>query len=333
MKWFPIHSWTRRLAAVASVVSLALPCAAAAQAERFPDRPITLVVGFSAGGSNDIVARAIAQPLGRVLGVPVVVENRVGAAGMIGTAHVAKADPDGYTLMVASASPVVVSPHTQARMAYDAKQDFAAISLVGITPEALAMHPKFPAQTLAELIALAKGREITLASSGSGGLPHLAIELFKSAAPGTKIVHVPYKGAAPAVADTLAGHVDGVVVDLPAVYNHILGGRLQGIALANDARSEFLPDLPTSVEQGLPRFVAVNWIGLLAPAGTPQPIIDKIHTALLAVMKQPEVRQTLAQSAVQVPVSESPAAFQQFLNDEYDKWGEVVKVSGAKAGD
>ncbi|MBO1111955.1 Bug family tripartite tricarboxylate transporter substrate binding protein [Bordetella petrii] len=329
MNWFRIRSW--RAAALAGAVSLAPMASAGAQPDHFPDRPITLVVGFSAGGSNDIVARAISQPLGRILGVPVVVENRVGAAGMIGTAHVAKADPDGYTLMVASASPVVVSPHTQAHMAYDAKKDFAAISLVGITPEALAVHPKFPAKNLAELIALAKTREITLASSGSGGLPHLAIELFKSAAPDTKIIHVPYKGAAPAVADTLAGHVDGVVVDLPAVYNHILGGRLQGIALANDARSEFLPDLPTSGEQGLPRFVAVNWIGLLAPARTPGPVIDKLHAALLAVMKQPEVRQTLAQSAVQVSVSDSPAAFQKFLNDEYEKWGEVVKASGAKA--
>lgn len=295
-----------------------------ALAADFPDKPITLIVGFSPGGSNDITARAIAKPLSESLGVSVVVENKVGAAGMIATNHVARAKPDGYTLMMSSASPLVVTPHTASNVSYDTRKDFAAVSLVGITPETLALNPKVPAKTLKEVVELANKGQLTIASSGSGGLPHLAIELFKSAA-GGNIVHVPYKGAAPAVTDTLAGHVDGVVVDLPAVYKHIQSGGLTGIAMANDKRSEFLPDLPTTGEQGMPSFVAVNWIGLIAPAGTPEPIIKKLHEAVLAAAQQPEVKQQLAQAAVEVSTSTSPTDFQAFITDEYEKWGKIVK--------
>lgn len=321
--------------AASILASLALCCAphVPARAADFPEKPITLVVGFSAGGSNDITARAIAQPLSEVLGVPVVVENKVGAAGMIATSQVARSSADGYTLMVASASPIVVSPHTQPHVPYDAKKDFSPISLIGLTPEVLAVHPKVPATNLQEFIGLAKDKEVSLASSGNGGLPHLAIELFKTSAPEARILHVPYKGAAPAVSDALAGHVDGVVVDLPAVSQHIAAGRLRGIALANDGRSEFLADLPTSVEQGLPGFVAVNWIGLLAPANTPQPVIDKLHAAVLRISERPELKSTLANAAVQVSVSKTPGEFKAFLDAEYEKWGNVVKTAGIKTND
>lgn len=297
----------------------------------FPDRPITLVVGFSAGGSNDITARAIAQPLSDLLGVPVVVENRVGAAGVISTRHVSRAAPDGYTLGVTSASPLVLTPHTLEKLPYDVKKDFAAVSLLGITPETVAVNPSVPAATLTELVKLAQTRDVSLASSGTGGLPHMAIEIFKSAAPGTRIVHVPYKGAAPAVTDAVAGHVDGVVVDLPAVSQQIAGGRLRGLAIANDERSAFLPDLPTAAEQGVKNFVAVNWIGVIAPAQTPQPVIDKLHSALTKVLQQPKVQESLANAAVQVSVSETPAAFQKFIDVENEKWAGIVKTSGVKA--
>ena len=219
----------------ATVAMFATPASAA----EFPDKPITLIVGFSPGGSNDIAARALAKPLSEILGVSVVVENKVGAAGMIATSHVARSAPDGYTLMVSSASPLVVTPHTAKNVSYDARKDFAAISLLGITPETLALNPKVPAKTLKEVVDMANKGQLTLASSGTGGLPHLAIELFKSTA-GGNIVHVPYKGAAPAVTDTLAGHVDGVVVDLPAVYKHIQTGGLTGVAMANEKRSGIL---------------------------------------------------------------------------------------------
>ncbi len=198
--------------------------------------------------------------------------------------------PDGYTLGVTSASPLVVTPHTLAKLPYDAKKDFAAVSLLGLTPETLAINPSVPAANLTELIKLAKTRSVTLASSGVGGLPHMAIEPAQDG--GTRYQHCTrsYKGAAPAVTDALAGHVDGVVVDLPAVSNQIADGQLRGIAVANDKRSVFLPNLPTAAEQGVQGFVAVNWIGVIAPARTPQPVIDRLHDALVQIMQQARVR-------------------------------------------
>jgi len=326
------HGALRAAAALLGLGAAALAAPAGA-AQDFPSRPITLVVGFSPGGSNDILARAIAQPMSRMLGVPVVVENRVGAAATIATNHVARSAPDGYTLMVSSASPVVISPHTNASLSYDALKDFSPVSLVGVTPETLALHPGVKAASLQELRALAASRDVTLASSGSGGLPHLAIELLRSAAPGARIVHVPYKGAGPAVADAMAGHVDGVVVDLPAVYTQIGDGRLRGVAMANDKRSVFLPDLATSGEQQMPGFVAVNWIGLLAPAGTPEAVVARLHETVLKAVEDPSVKKAFEGSAIETSTSGTPGEFRQFIQAEYDKWGKVVKDAGVKAGD
>jgi tripartite-type tricarboxylate transporter receptor subunit TctC len=314
----------------AGVAGAALFSQTAVGAE-FPDHTITLVVGFSPGGSNDITARVISQPLSERLGVPVIVENRVGAAGVISSQHVAQSKPDGYTLGVTSASPLVVTPHTLAKLPYDTKKDFTGVSLIGITPEILAINPRLPATNLAELVKLAKTRSVTLASAGVGGLPHMAIELLKNATPGTNIVHVPYKGAAPAVTDALAGHVDGVTVDLPAVSNQIADGQLRGIASANDKRSAFLPDLPTAAEQGVQGFVAVNWIGVIAPARTPQPVIDKLHAALVQIMQQVRVKDALAKAGVEVSVSETPTAFQKFIGVEDEKWAGIVKAAGVEA--
>ncbi|WP_213741753.1 tripartite tricarboxylate transporter substrate binding protein [Bradyrhizobium sp. dw_411] len=314
----------------AGIAGAALFSQAAVGAE-FPDHTITLVVGFSPGGSNDITARVISQPLSERLGVPVIVENRVGAAGVISGQHVAQSKPDGYTLGVMSASPLVVTPHTLAKLPYDTKKDFTGVSLIGLTPEILAINPRLPVANLAELVKLARTRSVTLASAGVGGLPHMAIELLKSATPGTNIVHVPYKGAAPAVTDALAGHVDGVTVDLPAVSNQIADGQLRGIAAANDKRSAFLPDLPTAAEQGVQGFVAVNWIGVIAPARTPQPVIDKLHAALVQIMQQAQVKDALAKAAVEVSVSETPAAFQKFIGVEDEKWAGIVKAAGVEA--
>ncbi|CAN5477269.1 tripartite tricarboxylate transporter substrate binding protein [soil metagenome] len=317
---------------ISVAMAAALPVASLrAQGADYPKRPITLVVGFAAGGSNDIVARALAQPLGQLLGVSVVVEQRLGAAGVIATDHVVRSAPDGYTVLVTSASPLTLSPHTNANVGYDARKDLSAVTLLGITPETFAVHPAVPAYNLQEFIALAKKQDVTLASAGAGGLPHLSIELLRRAAPGTRIVHVPYNGATPAVTDTLAGHVTGTIVDLPAVYQHIKGGRLRGISMANAKRSEFLPDLATSGEQGLPDFVAVNWIGALAPAKTPAAITARLHAAILAVMQMESVKQALALAAVEIATNAKPADFQAFMADEYLKWGKVVKEAGVVA--
>ena len=297
---------------------------AVAQAAEFPDRPITLIVGFSPGGSNDITARAIAEPLSRKLGVSVVVENKAGAAGMIATNDLARSKPDGYTLMVSSASPLVITPHTHDNVPYDPLKDFQPISLIGITPETMAVNPRVPADDLQSLVKLAKDGKLSVASSGTGGLPHLTIELFRSAA-GGQVVHVPYKGAAPAVTDTLAGHVDAIVVDLPAVYKHIESGSLKGIAMANVNRSEFLPDLPTSGEQGMPSFVGVNWIGLIGPRNLPEDITRKLHEGVLEAVQDPKVKATLAAAAVEVSTSDSPEAYGKFIEEEFEKWGRIVK--------
>lgn len=303
---------------------------APAQAADFPSQPITLIVGFSPGGSNDITARAIAEPLSRILGVSVIVENKVGAAGMIATNDIARSKPDGYTLMVSSASPLVITPHTHDNVNYDTLKDFQPISLIGITPETMAVNPRVPATDLKGLIELARKDKLSIASSGTGGLPHLTIELFRSQA-GGQVIHIPYKGAAPAVTDTLAGHVDAIVVDLPAVYKHIQSGGLKGIAMANDKRSEFLPDLPTSGEQGMPVFVGVNWIGLIGPKNLPEDITRKLHEAVLEAVKDPKLKQTLASAAVEVSTSASPDAYGAFIKEEFEKWGKIVKDTGVDA--
>lgn len=294
------------------------------KASEFPSQTITLIVGFSAGGSNDIAARAIAGPLSKKLGVPVVVENKVGASGMIAASEVARSKPDGHTLMVTSASPLVITPHTQGTATYDSLKDFQPISLVGITPETMAVNPKVAANSLQELVTLAKQGKLSVASSGTGGLPHLTIELFKNAA-GGQVIHVPYKGAAPAVTDTVAGHVDAIVVDLPAVYKQIQAGSLKGIAMANDQRSQFLPSLPTSVEQGMPSFIGVNWIGLIGPKNLPPAVTNKLHAAVLEAVQDPKVKSTLDGAAVEVLTSKSPEDFGRFIGSEYQKWGDTVK--------
>ena len=298
---------------------------------QFFDQPITLVSPFAPGGSTDLVARAISQPLSQALGVPVVVEDRLGASGMIATHQVARSTPDGRALLITTSSTVVVLPHTNDTIPYDAQKDLVGITLLGITPEVLAINPKTAAHNLKELIEIAKKRQVTLSSSGNGGLPHLVIELLKSTVPEANILHVPYKAASPAVVDTVAGHVDGVFVDLPAVYKQIKGGTLRGIAVADKKRSVFLPDLPTTVEQGYHEVIGVNWTGVLVPTGTPQALIDKVFMTLTEVMKRPEVKMAMDASAVEVSLSASPAAFKDFMATEYENWRMVVQKSGIKA--
>lgn len=298
----------------------------------YPNRPITLVSAFAPGGTTDIIARAIAQPLGQALGTSVIVEDRAGASGTIAANYVARANPDGYTLLVTTASPVVVLPHTSTSVPYVPKTDLTGITLMGITPEVLAINPKVPANNLKELVALSTKRPVTIASSGTGGLPHLTIELLRSAAKGGRIVHVPYRAAGPAVTDVLGEHVDGVFVDLPAVFIQIRANQLRGISVANTRRSDFLPTLETSGEQGCPTVVGVNWTGIMAPGKTPKAIINKLHDALLNVMKLDAVKRAMSLSAVEVSVSATPDDFNKFIMQEDLKWARVVKDAGIKPG-
>ncbi len=332
-----MNAANRRLKAVtlalASCLAWALTLATApAHGQNYPTRPINLVLGYPPGGSTDVVARVVAPKLGEILGTTVVVENKAGANGIIGSDFVAKAAPDGYTLLLISSSPLVIAPHTYAHIPYDTLRDFAAITTVGVTPEALAVNPEVPAKNMKELAELSRTRDIAISSSGNGGLPHLAIELLKEASKG-RIVHVPYKGGGPAVTDAIGGHVQGVLIDLPAVLPFVKAGKLRALAITAKERTDFLPDVPTSVEQGFPTVIAVNWIGIAAPAKTPKPIVDKLYAALVQVATSPQVKAQFASAGVTASTMPSPEAFQQFLRDEYAKWGKIAKESGARMED
>jgi tripartite-type tricarboxylate transporter receptor subunit TctC len=310
--------------AACRLLAVLLPLAASgAWAQGFPAKSIRLVVGYTPGGSNDIVARIIAPRLGEALNVPVVVENRPGAAGALGADHVAKSPPDGYTLLAASASPVVITPHTLAKIPFNTLTDFTPVNTVGLTPEAIAVGPRLKVGSLKELLALARTQQVSLSSSGNGGLPHLTIELLTQASRG-RIVHVPYKGAAPAINDTLAGHVDGIVMDLPPLYPLVQDGRLRALAVTSDKRFDLLPAVPTAREE-LPGFTVTNWMGVFAPAGTPRPVVDRINAALQKVVAREDVRQQLLNAAVVPSVMASPDAFRDFVAEEFRRWGTLVR--------
>ena len=321
-----------RMAKSAAVLMLAL-CALGglAHAQDYPNKSISLIVGFPPGGSNDIVARLFAPKLTELLGQSVVVLNKSGSNGLIGTDYVAKAAPDGYVITLASTSALVISPHTFPKMPFNALKDLVGITTVAQTPELLAIHPSVPAQSLKELIALSKTRRVTISSSGSGGLPHLAIELLRGAAGSGDIVHVPYKGAAPAIADLLGAHVDGIIVDLPPLYPLVQDGRLRAVAITNTKRAVLLPDTLTSVEQGYPEMLAFNWFGVMAPAKTPQPIVDKLYSALAQAANSPELVEAMRKVGVEPFVQSSPKAFGEYLQKETDRWVVVARASGAKS--
>ena len=317
------------LSCAALLAALALP---GAWAQDYPARPVRLLVGFPPGGSNDIVARVLAPRMSELLGQQVVVENRPGANAIIATEFVAKAAADGYTLLLASASPLAISPHTYAKLPYDTLTDFAPITAVAMTPELIAVHPSLPARSLKDLIALARSQpgKLSFASAGNGGLPHLAIELFKTTAK-VNVLHVPYKGAAPAITDLVGGHVEGMAMDLPPVLPHVKSGRLRGLAMASERRTPLLPELPTAAEQGLPDLLAVNWFTIVAPAKTPRAVIDRVYAVLAKATGAPEIRERLLVQGVEIMTQPSPAAATAFIRDETVRWGKVVKAAGVRA--
>jgi tripartite-type tricarboxylate transporter receptor subunit TctC len=327
----PVKSLVGRVLFTAlAAAGLAMTMTAPASAEdKYPSDPVHLVVGFPPGGSNDIVARILAPKLGQVLGVSVIVENRPGANATIGTEYTVRAAPDGYTITLGSASPLAISPHTYPHLPYDPLKDLTGITTVAATPELLAVTPGLPVKTLPELVALSKTRDITIGSAGNGGLPHLGIELLKLESQG-RIVHVPYKGAGPATSDAVGGHIDGILVDLPALYAMVSAGKLRPIAVTNDHRAPVMPNVPTSGEGGLPSVQAVNWFAVMAPAKTPKPIIDKLYAALVTTVNSPEVKSSLARLGIEPFTQASPEAFDAFMKTESVRWGKVAKASGAR---
>ena len=313
------------LAALMGCVTLGLTTyTAPANAQAFPNKPVKLIVPFVAGGATDIVARLVAQKLSAAWGQPVVVENRGGAGGNIGADAVAKSPADGYTILVTSGSIVTVNPHMYAKMPFDAKKDLAPITNLASGPQVLVVHPSVPAKNVKELIALAKSKtgQLNFGSAGIGSQVHMAAEAFVYAA-GIEAQHIPYKGEAVAFTDLAGGQVQFMVGNIAGATGHIQSGRIRALGVTSAKRSPQLPDVPTVAEAGLPGFENTGWFGFMAPAGTPKPIIDKIHADTVKVLADQEVKDRLTQLGM-APVGNSPADFTREIAVEYERWGKVV---------
>ena len=312
-------------------LALALPLAAtpALAQDRYPEgKPITLVVPQAAGGANDAIARVVGQKLGEVLGTSVVIENRPGAGGNIGTAHVAKARPDGYTLMLTADSSYVINPALYKSTGFDPLKDFEPISTVANAGYVLVAHPSFPAKNVTELVALAKQQpgKIMIGSAGNGTLNHLFGEMLGKAT-GIELVHVPYKGAAAAVTDLIGGQVQVSVQSLPSSIAHIRSGKIKVLGVVNDKRVAALPDMPT-IGETIRGLGYTPWYGLFAPAGTPKPVLATLQNALVKVLEAPEVREKLAVVGCE-PTRMPAEQFAAFIRAELPRWAKVVKDSGA----
>ena len=316
------------LAALACAAATFQPVSASAQA--WPSKPIRLMVPFPPGGSTDIVARIVAQKLGERLGQSIVIENRGGGGGTIGTAQLAKAAPDGYSLGVASTSTHVVAPSVYAKLDYDPVKDFAPISLMAVSPYLLVVHPSLPAKTLTEFIALAKAQpgKFNYASAGIGSTTHLAMEMLKSAAD-IQVLHIPYNGNGPAGGAVMGGQVEALFGSLPSVLPHAKSGRVRALAVGTPIRSPSLPDVPTVAESGYPGFDASIWLAFVAPAGTPQPIIDRLNKEVVALVGTAEMREAIAKAGAE-PISSTPAELATTIRDGVARYAQIIKAAGIK---
>ncbi len=313
---------------LAAVLALAAPHFAKAQ--DFPTRPVRIVVAFPPGGPTDFVGRIIADKMTALLGQRVYIDNKAGANGTLGGANVAKSDPDGYSLFLTTSGAVTVSPHIMPKMPFDTFRDFAPVALVTTVHEVLVVSPQLGVKNVKDLVALAKKKPgaVTFASTGVGSPPHLA-QLLLDAAAGVKFLHVPYRGAAPALTDLLGGQVQVVALDIPVVISQIQAGKLVPIGIAGDKRDAILPDVPTLAEQGYPNTDASNWYALLAPAKTPAAVIAKLNKAVDDALNDPAVHDKLVKTGA-TPVGGTPEALGTFMRAQYDKWGRIIKENGIK---
>jgi tripartite-type tricarboxylate transporter receptor subunit TctC len=314
-----------------TVATLALAAAAHAAAQAWPSKPIRLVVPFPPGGAVDFYARVVQQPLSEVLGQTVVIDNKAGASGMVGAEAVAKAPPDGYTLLLGNIASLAINVGIYPKMPYDPLKDFTPIVRTVDVNYVLVVHPSVPAKSVPELIAYAKANpgKLSYGSAGSGSLPHLGTELFK-AQTGTDMVHVPYKGGGPMVTDLLGGSVHLVIADQANLMPHVQSGKLRALAVATPKRSPNAPDLPTIAESGLAGYDATAWQGLVGPAGMPPDIVKRLNEAFNKVMALPAVREKLVGGGLE-PVGGTPEQFGSFIGSEIAKWTKIAKDVGAKA--
>lgn len=298
-------------------------------AQNYPAKPIRFISPYAPGGGTDILARLIGQKLAENLGQPVVVDNRPGGGGIIGTEIVAKSAPDGYTVMLASPSPIVVAPHLHKKLGYDPLKDLAPITLITVVPAVMAVHPSLPVKSVKELIALAKSKPgaFTFSSSGNGGTGHLAGEMLKMMA-GVDMLHVPYKGTGPATTAVVGGEVSLTFGNIISLLPHVKANRLRALAVTTPKRAPVLPEVP-AVAETLPGYSAGPWYGVLAPGGTPQNVVAKLNQEIVKILRSPEVKQNLAADGAD-PVGSTPADFAKHLKAETERWGKVVREARMK---
>lgn len=316
---------TKRGRLLATLLLLLAPVATSAQ--EFPAKPIRLIVPFPPGGPNDIIARVIGQKMSELTKQPIIVDNRAGQGGVLGTDAVAKAASDGYTVAIASAGALAISPSME-KVGYDTLRDLAPVTLVATVPEMLVVATDVPARNMSELVALAKAQpgKLNFASSGPGSLPHLACELFKLTAK-IDIVHVPYRGAAPAVNDLLGQQVQMTFLDLPVILPQIKAGALRPIALGGRERAPTAPDVPTTAEVGMPDLIIENWYGMVAPARTPPAIVAKLNRIATEAMADPAIKAKLAEQGLTL-VGDTPEHFRDFIAADIKKWAKVIQDAG-----
>ena len=316
--------WIPVLAALCVAVSNAT-------AQGFPSRSARIVVGFAAGGATDVTARLLAMELSKLWGQQVVVDNRPGASGMIGAEIVAKAAPDGYTLLVSPQTSIVVAPLLIKKVAYDSIKDFATVSVVGSTPQLLVIHPSLPPKTFREFAAFVKANEKNLAfgSGGIGSTPHMAGELLNSSL-GVRVTHVPYKGENPGVTDLLGGQIPYMFVNFPVAIPHVQAGKLRAIAISSPQRSPLAPEFPT-VAESIPGFDTATWNGLYLPAATPRDIITRIHADVIKVLAAPELKERMLKQGIDQSPLNTPEKHAAFVKAEFARWGKVIKEASIKS--
>ena len=330
----PDNDFSRRqftLTAAAATGAALLPASRFALAQdKWPTKTIRFVIPFPAGGTTDIIGRIVAAELHKAWGESVIADNRAGAGGNIGAEAVARAAPDGYTMLVCTVGTHAINESLYSKLNFEPRKDFAPVTLFAMVPNVVVVHPSVKAESIQELIALLKANpgKINYASSGNGTSIHLSAELFKTMT-GTEMTHIPYRGSAPAVTDLLAGTVSVMFDNLPSAMPHIKAGKLRALAVTSAKRSPSLSDVPTVAEAGVPGYEASSWFGLVAPADTPKSIIDKTQQAVAEALKQPEVREKLSAQGAE-PVGNTPEEFARFIEAETEKWGKVVRDSGAK---
>jgi tripartite-type tricarboxylate transporter receptor subunit TctC len=313
------------IAVVASLMAASMAFAA----DPYPTRPIKMIVGFAPGGGTDLTARPIALKMSELMGQQVIVENRPGAAGNIATEQVARAAPDGYTILMGTIAALAINPSLYGNLKFDPETDFAPVIQCVDATNVLALHSSVPANSVQELIALAKQKSLSAGSSGIGATGHLSIELFNLMA-GVKLVHVPYKGGGPAMTDLVGGQVQLVFATTASAIPQIKAGRIKGIAVTTAKRSSLMPDLPTISEAGLAGFDANNWYGIVVPAKTPRAIIDQLNAEVTKILHMEDVKANLHNQGLD-PAPGTPEQFGAYIHSERIKWAKVIKASGAKA--